>query len=176
MEKKVLRKEWIIEGNVWKVGDNVNTESITPSRWQHEGHQQLMDHIGEILIPEFPKKMMPGDIWAGGSNLGCSSSRNAAGYLKDKGIGAILCKSASRIFYRSAIHSGLPIFNIGSNIEKVNMGDRVRIDVRRSEIENLTTGEKINAKTFPDFMMDILEAGGITKYIVTRKNEYPLLK
>ena len=94
-------KEWMIEGTVWKVGDNVNTESITPSKWLHEGHEKVMEHIGEILIPEFPKKVKKGDIWVAGSNLGCSSSRNAPQFMRDKGIGVILCNSASRIFYRN---------------------------------------------------------------------------
>ena len=79
MNSKVSDKEWIVEGSVWKVGDNVNTESITPSKWLHEGHDLLMEHIGEILISDFPKKVKKDDIWAGGTNLGCSSSRNAHG-------------------------------------------------------------------------------------------------
>jgi len=31
MAAKIGKKGWI-EGNVWRVGNNVNTESITPSR------------------------------------------------------------------------------------------------------------------------------------------------
>jgi len=169
-------KEWIVEGTVWKVSDNVNTESITPSKWLHEGHDLLMEHIGEILIPEFPKKVRKGDLWVGGSNLGCSSSRNAPLFLKDKGIGVILCHSASRIFYRNALNSGLPIFEIGQDVKKIKMGDRVRVNVRTGEIKNMTTGEEMKAKRFPDFIMAILEAGGINQYILSRKSEYKLLK
>lgn len=143
---KSKSKDWIVEGNVWKVGDNVNTESITPSKWLHEGHEPVMEHIGEILIPDFPKKVKKGDLWVGGSNLGCSSSRNPPLYLKDKGVGVILCHSASRIFYRNALNSGLPIFEIGKAIEKINMGDRVRVNIRTGEIKNLTTGEEIRQR------------------------------
>lgn len=171
-----MEKEWIVEGRVWKVGNNVNTESITPSRWLHEGGEALMQHIGELLMPDFPKKAEKGDIWVGGSNLGCSSSRNAPLFLKEKGIGAILCNSASRIFYRNALNSGLPIFDIGEDAEKFNMGDRARINVREGLIQNLTSGEKFKAKPFPDFIMAILEAGGIGKYILSRKGEYKLLR
>lgn len=171
-----MDKEWIVEGNVWKVGNNVNTESITPSRWLHEGHDLLMAHIGELLIPEFPKKVQQGDIWVGGSNLGCSSSRNAPLFLKQKGIGAILCNSASRIFYRNAINSGLPIFDIGEETEKMSMGDRVNVNIRTGLIRNLTKGDEIQAKGFPDFILAILQAGGIGKYILSRKGEYKLLK
>jgi 3-isopropylmalate/(R)-2-methylmalate dehydratase small subunit len=172
----VEEKEWIVEGAVWKVGNNVNTESITSSHWLHEGEKPLMEHIGEILIPDFPKKVKRGDVWAAGSNLGCSSSRNAPLFLRKKGIGVIVCHSASRIFYRNALNSGLPIFEIGDEIRKITMGDRIRVNVRTGEIKNLTTGKEIKAKPLPDFIMAILEAGGINQYILSRKSEYPFLK
>ncbi len=176
MAKKEKKKEWIVEGTVWRVGDNVNTESITPSHWLHAGHEPLMEHIGEFLIPEFPKKVKKGDVWVGGSNLGCSSSRNAPLFLKDRGIGVVVCNSASRIFYRNALNSGLPIFEIGADVQKIRMGDRLRVNVGTGKVENLTTGETYQANPFPDFIMDILEAGGINKYIVKHKSEYKLLK
>jgi 3-isopropylmalate/(R)-2-methylmalate dehydratase small subunit len=175
MTAKIGEEGWI-GGNVWRVGNNVNTESITPSRWLHEGGDIILDHIGEILIPDFPRKVQKGDIWVGGSNLGCSSSRNAPFFLKKKGIGAVLCNSASRIFYRNAINAGLPIFDIGKEVEKLHMGDRVRVNVYTGEIKNLTTGEEINTKPYPDFIMKIVEAGGIGNYIKSRKSEYKLLK
>ncbi len=176
MEKEMKPKRWIVEGTVWKVGDNVNTESITPSHWLHSGHELLMEHIGEILIPEFPKKVKEGDIWVGGTNLGCSSSRNAPLFLKDKGIRVILCNSASRIFYRNALNSGLPIFEVGPDVKKIRMGDKVRVDVQTGKIENLSTADTLQASLLPDFIMAILEAGGINQYIVKHKHEYQLLK
>jgi 3-isopropylmalate/(R)-2-methylmalate dehydratase small subunit len=170
------KKGWIVKGAVWRVGNNVNTESITPSHWLHMGEKPMLEHIGELLLPEFPKKMHKGDIWAGGSNLGCSSSRNAPLFLKKKGIGVIICHSASRIFYRNALNSGLPVFEIGDEINKIHMGDSVQVDIKTGRIDNLTTGETIQAKPFPDFIMGILEAGGINPYIVKHKSEFKLLK
>lgn len=176
MEKKAESKEWMVEGTVWKVGDNVNTESITPSHWLHSGHELMMEHIGEILIPEFPKKVKKGDIWVGGTNLGCSSSRNAPLFLKDRGIGVIVCNTASRIFYRNALNSGLPIFEIGPAVQKIRMGDKLRVNIHTGEMENLSTGEKIQANPFPRFIMEILDAGGINKYIVKHKDQYRFLE
>jgi 3-isopropylmalate/(R)-2-methylmalate dehydratase small subunit len=170
------KNEWIVEGTVWRVGNNVNTESITPSHWLHMGETPMLEHIGEILLPEFPKKMAQGDAWVGGSNLGCSSSRNAPLFLRKKGVGVIICHSASRIFYRNALNSGLPIFEIGNDVEKIRMGDQVRVDIIKGIIENRTTRQTIQAKPLPDFIMAILSAGGITGYILSRKSEYRLLR
>jgi len=176
MAEKSNDTEMIIEGTVWKTGDNVNTESITPTRWLHEGHDLLMEHIGEVLIPEFPQKCQKNDVWVGGSNHGCSSSRNAPQFLKDKGIGVVICHSATRIFYRNAINAGLPIFDIGKEVNKLNMGERVRVNVNTAEITNLTTGAEIKATVFPDFIMAIVAAGNLHNHIYNRKHEYKLLK
>ncbi len=176
METKAAGKEWIVEGTAWKVGNNVNTESITPSHWLHAGKTPMMEHIAELLIPEFPKKAQKDDLFVAGTNLGCSSSRNAPLFLKYKGVGAVVCESASRIFYRNALNSGLPIFAIGKEADRIRMGDRIRVDVRKGTIENLTTGDRIQAKPFPDFIMAILEAGGINEYILAHKSEYELLR
>ena len=176
MEIKAAGREWIVEGTAWKVGNNVNTESITPSRWLHEGRAPMMEHIGELLIPDFPRKAQKNDVWVAGTNLGCSSSRNAPLYLKYKGVGAVVCNSASRIFYRNAINSGLPIFDIGEEARKITMGDKIRVNVKKGLIEDLTTGEKIQAKPFPNLIMAILEAGGINEYIIAHRSQYELLK
>lgn len=166
-------KSWIIEGNVWKVGNNINTESIQPSQWQQAGPQAMREHVAELLIPEFPKKVKENDIWVAGSNFGCSSSRNAAGSLKEAGIGVIICNSSSRICYRNSINSGLPVFEIGEEVDKLNMGDRVRVNIRTGEIKNLTSGAEIQAKPLPDFLLEIIEAGGATQKVL---QDFPLPK
>ncbi len=176
MEIIKTEKEWIVEGTVWRVGNNVNTESITPSHWLHMGEQPMLDHIAEMLIPEFPKKMQKGDIFVAGSNLGCSSSRNAPLFLRKKGVGVVLCHSASRIFYRNALNSGLPVFELGNEVEKLHMGDHVRVDIKKGLISNLTTNEVIQVKPLPDFIMAGLDAGTLNEYIVSKKSEYKLLK
>jgi 3-isopropylmalate/(R)-2-methylmalate dehydratase small subunit len=169
-------KEWIVEGTAWRVGNNVNTESITPSHWLHMGEQPMLDHIAELLMPDFPKKMQKGDIFVAGSNLGCSSSRNAPLFLRKKGVGVVLCHSAARIFYRNALNSGLPVFELGDEVEKLHMGDQIRVDIKKGLITNLTTNETIQVKPLPDFIMAILDAGSINQYIVGRKSGYKLLK
>jgi 3-isopropylmalate/(R)-2-methylmalate dehydratase small subunit len=170
------QKEWIVEGNAWKVGNNINTESITPSRWLHEGPGPMREHIAELLIPEFPKQVKEGDVWFGGTNLGCSSSRNAPLYMKYAGVRAIVCKTAARIFYRNAVNSGLPIFEIGDAVDNFKPGDRVRVDVHKGTITNLTTGQSAQAKPFPKMIMELLDAGSINDYIRAHKDRFPLLQ
>lgn len=170
------QKEWIVEGNAWRVGNNVNTESITPSRWLHEGPEPMREHIAELLIPEFPKKVQEGDVWFAGRNLGCSSSRNASLFLKHAGIRAVVCNTAARVFYRNAVNSGLPVFEIGDAVADFHQGDRVKVDVKTGLIKNLTTGKTAQAKPFPQMLMEVLEAGGINGYIRAHAEKFPLLQ
>ena len=166
-------KEWIVEGKVWRVGDNCNTESIMTTGTGLGGNR--LDHVAEMIFPDFPKKVKEGDIWVAGVNFGCSSSRSAVGLLKEKGIGAVLCHSSSRNNFRNAVRDGIPCFEIGDEVKKIKQDDRVRVNVRTGEIKNLTTGAEIKAKVFPDFMMETLEAGGMmAKILNSRKGEYKI--
>ena len=52
------------------------------------------------------------------------------------------------------------------------MGDRVKVDIMKGVIENLTTGEKIQVDPLADFLMEILKAGGIQEKMLMHKSEY----
>mgnify|MGYP000792388544 CR=1 FL=1 len=65
-------------------------------------------------------------IILGGSNFGCGSSReHAPVVLKVKGIKCIVADSFARIFYRNAINIGLPVLEIGADVEKIEPGDEI---------------------------------------------------
>jgi len=62
------------------------------------------------LNRKFPEVVKKEDIIVAGRNFGCGSSREqAATCLKYAGIGAIVAKSFSRIFFRNAINQGPPL-------------------------------------------------------------------
>jgi len=56
------------------------------------------------------------------------------------------------------------------------MGDKVQVDIKTGRIDSLATGETSQTKPFPDFIMRILEVGGINPYIVKHMSEFELLK
>src|SRR3972149_4205558 len=122
----MAKKKWIVQGNVGKVGNNINTESIQPSQGQQAGPEAMKAHTAELLIPEFPRKVKKDDIWVAGSNFGCSSSRNAAGSLKDVGIGVIICNSAPHKGCRHPTWPGRGDLDERGQEIKVKMGDELR--------------------------------------------------
>jgi len=156
----------IIEGKVWKFGDDISTDHIAPGRYFHlrTNLPELAKHVMEDADPEFAKKVGKGDIIAGGRNFGLGSSReHAPRIIKIAGVSIVLAKSFARIFYRNAINVGLPVLQIDT--DRINEGDRLRIDLTTGVIEDLTSGEKLNAPPIPPFMLHIIEDGGIEEHI-----------
>ena len=43
----------------------------------------------------------------------------------------------------------------------VETGHRLRVDVTRGVIENLTTGKTVQGTPSPEFLMEMLQAGGL---------------
>jgi 3-isopropylmalate/(R)-2-methylmalate dehydratase small subunit len=157
--------EKIIQGRVWKFGDNIDTDVIIPARYLNTSDpKELAKHVMEDADPTFKQKVQSGDIIVAGANFGSGSSREHAPIaLKSAGVGAVIAKSFARIFYRNSFNMGLPIFEL-AEIDQIQEGDQVRIDMEKGVIENLTTGEKFTFTPIPPFMRQLIEEGGLINY------------
>ena len=91
--------------------------------------------------------------------------------LKGIEVGAILAESFGRIFYRNAINLGIPAITCKGIHALVKRGDKVRIDFATGEIVNETTGAKAKAEPMNDYMMGILQNGGIKPMIRKMQEE-----
>lgn len=158
----------ILEGKVWKYGDNVDTDVIVPARYLNTSNpQELKMHCMEDIDPEFSSKVQPGDIIVAGKNFGCGSSREHAPIaIKSAGISCIIARSFARIFYRNAINIGLPIFEI-DEADQIKQGDIVKVDLAKSLIINLAVGKQFHAMQLPQFLRDIYRYNGLVKYVMS---------
>ena len=153
----------IIEGKTWTFGENIDTDVIIPGRYLRTFNpQDLADHVLEGERPDFTKNVKQGDIIVADENFGCGSSREQAPVaIKTAGVSAIVAKSFARIFYRNAINIGLPV--IVSDIEASD-DDIISIDLSKGILINKKTGESKTFETFKDFMLSILEDGGLVNH------------
>lgn len=158
-----------IEGKVWKFRDSIDTDVIIAGRYLRTfSLDELSSHIMEAEDPEFAEKVQPGDIIVAGWNFGCGSSREQAPVaLKHAGVSAIIAKSFARIFFRNAINVGLPV--ITADIE-VEQGDILRVDLEKGIINNVTSGKKFDIQPFDEFVLDILNQGGLVKHYIKSKD------
>lgn len=157
----------IIEGKVWRYGDNVDTDVIIPARYLNTADpKELAPHCMEDIDPTFAGKVENGDIIVAGRNFGCGSSREHAPIaIRACGVPVVIADNFARIFYRNAINIGLPLLELGPEVSKIKNGERIRIDLSAGKIENLNTGETFTTQPLPGFIQDIANAGGLINYV-----------
>lgn len=160
-----------IEGKVWRYGDNVDTDVIIPARYLNSfDPKELASHCMVDIDPAFYEKVKEGDIIVGGKNFGCGSSREHAPIaIQASGVPVVIAASFARIFYRNGINIGLPLLEIGDEVEKIKAGDILRVAPETGVIEDVTTGDTFRAHPLPGFVREIAQAGGLINYIKTRK-------
>ena len=154
-------------GHVFKYGDNVDTDVIIPARYLNATKgEELAKHCMEDIDREFVNKVQLGDIIVAEKNFGCGSSREHAPIaIKAAGVSCVIAETFARIFYRNAINIGLPIIECPEASKGIEAGDEVEIDFDSGMIYNITRGEVYKGQSFPPFMQDIIQAGGLVAYI-----------
>lgn len=165
-----------LQGRAWKFGADIDTDAIIPARYLNTADPaELAQHCMEDADPEFPSKVRPGDVIVADKNFGCGSSREHAPIaIKEAGISCVIAKSFARIFYRNAFNIGLPIFESPEAVDAIQEGDELSVDSNNGIIKNLTRGEEYRATPVPEFMQQIISAGGLINYVSERlrlKNE-----
>ena len=160
-------------GTIHKYNDDVDTDVIIPARYLNSSDPaELARHCMEDIDADFAANVRPGDIIAAGKNFGCGSSREHAPLaIKAAGVSCVIAKTFARIFYRNAINIGLPILECAEAAEKIQHGDRVEADFASGEIRNLTRGEVYKAAPFPEFVREIIEAGGLVNRTKSMKKK-----
>lgn len=152
----------IKKANVWKFGDNIDTDLIIAARYLNTSDEnELAKYVMEDADPEFVSKMSPGDVIVAGENFGCGSSREHAPIaLKAAGVSAIVAKSFARIFYRNSFNMGLPIFEL-VEADEIKEGDKIEIDFDGGVIKDITTNKEYKFTPIPPFMQELIKSGGL---------------
>ncbi len=152
---------------VWRYGDHVDTDVIIPARYLAiADFNELAEHAMEDIDTTFATNVEDGDVMVAGKNFGCGSSReHAPVVIKIKGIKCIIADSFARIFYRNAINIGLPVMEIGEDVEKISAGDQIEVDMAKGEIKIVNKDITIMTKPLPEFIQNISDSGGLIGYV-----------
>ena len=76
---------------------------------------------------------------------------------------AVVAKSFARIFFRNSINTGLPLF-ICSQVDRIADGAEIDIDMIGGLIHNKSCAEYYKTTPLPDFLQEIVDAGGLVEY------------
>jgi 3-isopropylmalate/(R)-2-methylmalate dehydratase small subunit len=160
----------MLKGTVHKYGANVDTDAIIPARYLNISNPaELAKHCMEDMDGDFIKTVKPGDIMMATTNFGCGSSREHAPLaIKASGISCVIAKSFARIFFRNAINIGLPLLECVEAVDKTEAGDTLEVDLANGRIKNLASGMTFTAKPYPNFMAELISAGGLIEYTKKR--------
>ncbi len=153
--------DMIRKGRVWKFGDDISTDYLSPSftldePWEVTKKKVL--HIHDV----FTRECREGDIIVAGENFGCGSSRESAAVnLKRLGIGCVVADSIARIFFRNCMAVGFPVMICKGITEAVAEGEILEVDFESSAIINQTQSKKLTGGRLHPDLLNILKSGGI---------------
>jgi len=161
----------VFEGNVFRYGNDVNTDFIIPARYLTSSDPKwLASHCMEDIDKNFIREVKPGDIIVAQKNFGCGSSREHAPIaIKAVGISCVIAESFARIFYRNSINIGLPIIECPEMVKEVEKGDKVRVDLSKGLVENISKSKKYKFRPLPEFAQDIFKVGGLMNYVMNKQ-------
>lgn len=155
-----------LQGKVHKYGANVDTDAIIPARYLNISKPgELAKHCMEDIDKEFARQVQSGDIIVATTNFGSGSSREHAPLsIKAAGVSCVIAHSFARIFYRNSINIGLPILECAEAARETDSEDILEVELATGEIRNVTKDLSFKAKPYPDFMLELISAGGLIEY------------
>jgi len=153
----------MLKGKVHKYGANIDTDAIIPARYLSASEpEELAAHCMEDIDAGFVSRVEPGDIMVATTNFGCGSSREHAPLaIKASGVSCVIAASFARIFFRNAINIGLPLLECEAAVNGAESGDELEVDLADGRIRNLTQGTEFTAEPYPEFMSELIAAGGL---------------
>lgn len=150
-----------IEGRVWVVGDSVTTDAMYPGYAMKLPLPEAARHVFYELRPGWTDEVRAGDIVVAGKNFGLGSSRPVASLFKELGVQALIADEFNSLFLRNCVNFGLPALTVAGASKAFHDGDAARINLAEGWCLNVTSGERLDVEPLPDFVRDILDAGGL---------------
>lgn len=167
-----------------KVGDNITTDHLSPSKYAHSRTDQPLhalfimegreDEAGFLERLEGLKERDEQVILVAGEAFGEGSSRKSATYTilqvlgtpvegepEKKEGGVVLAKSIAPIYRNSLIASG--VLPLTGNTDEIKEGDQLLVDLKNKKV--VVNGEKEVEIELPiQFQLDQIAAGGINYF------------
>lgn len=146
--------------------DNITLDTILPVKEtiNMPDKNDLAKHLFDGVEQSFYKKIKPGDFLVAGANFGCGRSKNWAPLaLLAAGVGAIIAKSYSRLFYRTAVNEGLILVECETNY--IDDMDELELSLEKSVLRNRTKCVDLPIKPVPYIARKFLQHGGVFAYL-----------
>ncbi|AKS34940.1 3-isopropylmalate dehydratase [Mycolicibacterium goodii] len=151
----------VLTGRSWVFGHQVTTDDMFPGYAMRLPIAQAAHEMFNASRTGWPEMVRPGDIVVGGTNFGLGSSRPVALLFRELGVACLLAESFNSLFLRNCINYGLPILAVPGISSAVTEGDELSVDVVNATVRNRSTGAVLTSKPYPQFLIEILQRGGL---------------
>jgi 3-isopropylmalate/(R)-2-methylmalate dehydratase small subunit len=152
---------------VWKVGADVDTDQLAPGAYMKLGIHDIAKHCLEGVRPEFAAEVSLGDVLAAGPNFGIGSSREqAADALVKLGVKAVIAPSYSGLYFRNAFNLGLLLLTC-KDAELLQEAEHISLDLDQWAVVR-SNGQRLACDPIPDFLVAMVEAGGLLPQLKLR--------
>jgi 3-isopropylmalate/(R)-2-methylmalate dehydratase small subunit len=162
-----------LRGKVWKFGDNISADdgiiqySKVPDLATFDIPALKAMCFAELL-PRFRDEVRPGDLVVAGRNFGHHSHPHACVAMKESGIAAAIVESCDSAFIRKALNVGLPMVVCPGISAIVEQGEELEADLATGAVRNVRSGAACQARPFSDRMIEIWQAGSLTRAMRAR--------
>lgn len=157
---------------VWRLPDDVDTDQLAPGSVMQFGVDVIASHCLQDLRPDFASGVRPGDVIVAGANFGIGSSREqAAAVLVQLGVAAVIAPSFGGLYFRNAFNVGLLLLTC-PQADLLKEGELVGFDARDGAVIS-REGRVLACEPTPDFMLEMVEAGGLLNLLKRRITKEP---
>lgn len=155
--------EYEFTGRIWKLPDDVDTDTIIPGRYGVlPTALDMSRHCLEPLRPELAAQARPGDIFVTGKNFGCGSSREfAPACIAALGVRCIIARSFARIFYRNGVNNGMFLIETDDVYDACEEGDSLTVRINQ---EISVNGRNTPLRPIPEHLFAIIHGGGLVEH------------
>ena len=163
----------INQGRVWRLGADIDTDVLAPGAYMKHGLDVIASHSLESVRPEFAAQVKPGDVIVADQNFGIGSSREqAAGVLVQLGVAAVIAPSFSGLFFRNAFNLGLLLITC-DRLDGVQDDEPAQLVRTPPPHVLLGSGQRLNGAPIPDFLLEMVQAGGLMNLLRQRTQTAP---
>ena len=156
---------WARRGRVWRFGDDIGIESISPLRYMlsPDGRGR---HCLEFIDREFAAADKDGDLLVAGRLFGHGPGHDHAVLaIKEAGIAGVLAESFAPQFFRHAVGHGLLVAWARGLPDAISAGDDVEFDFETGRGTDLTTGAALAGEVPQGPARQVVAAGGLIPFI-----------
>lgn len=152
---------------VWRLPAEVDTDQLAPGSVMQFGVDVIARHCLQDLRPDFASAVRPGDVIVAGPDFGIGSSREqAAAVLVQLGVAAVIAPSFAGLYFRNAFNVGLLLMTC-PQAERLQEGEHIGFDARHG-IVTAGDGTELACEPTPDFLLEMVEAGGLLNLLKRR--------